>query len=512
MTEPLHTLLDHAARQAPDKAAIVSDERTVTYRELAEESRRSAAWLHQAGVGRGDRVVLLLPNRIETVSALFAVSRLGAIFVVLSTGMRPYQLRHVLADAEPALLLTGEDQELPENAEGVRVVSLGDYRQGVRATRPEPPEFPGITVDPVCLIYTSGSTSVPKGVISTHANMRFAAAAIGRRLGITETDVVGVFLPMSFDYGLYQVFLSMQALATLALGGPEHVGPGLLGKLSEWQVTGLPLVPSIATAIGRLVRRAPDHELPKLRFITNTGARLGPETIDELREIFPGAGVFPMFGLTECKRVSILDPADYPSRPDSVGSPLPDTECFIVGDDGRVLPPGEPGELVVRGPHVMAGYWRAPELTDRRYRPWREGTERVLFSGDRCSMDADGYLYFHGRDDDIYKSRGYRVSALEVEGAAAGLEEVEEAALLTPVDGGPARLVVTGRLTPAEVLAALRDRLEDYKVPDEVTRIETMPRNVNGKTDKQRLRELEPDGDGAGEPDRPAETRQEVSR
>jgi acyl-CoA synthetase (AMP-forming)/AMP-acid ligase II len=511
--EPLHALLDHAARQEPDKAAIVSDERTVTYRELAEESRRAAAWLHEAGVGRGDRVVLLLPNRIETVSALFAVSRLGAIFVILSTGMRPYQLRHVLADAEPALLLTGEDQELPEDIEqGVRVVPLGDYRQGVRAARAEPPVFPGITIDPVCLIYTSGSTSVPKGVVSTHANMRFAAAAIGQRLGIADTDVVGVFLPMSFDYGLYQVFLSMQALATLALGGPEHVGPGLLSKLSEWQVTGLPLVPSIATAISRLVRRTPEQDLPKLRFVTNTGARLGPQAIDELRTIFPAAEVFPMFGLTECKRVSILDPADYPSRPESVGPPLPDTECFIVGDDGRVLPPGEPGELVVRGPHVMAGYWRAPELTDRRFRPWGDGTERVLFSGDRCSMDADGYLYFHGRDDDIYKSRGYRVSALEVEGAAAGLDGVEDAALLPPADGGPARLVVTGELTPPQVLAGLRDRLEDYKVPDEVTHIATMPRNVNGKTDKQRLRESEPGEGRTGGPDRSAEIRQGVDR
>lgn len=491
--QTLHDLLDEAAVRAPARTAVISDEGTVTYGELAGQSRRAATWLHEAGVRRGDRVVVMLPNRVEVVTTLFATSRIGAAFVILSAGMRPYQLRHVLADAEPALLLTGDDQEIPADiGSRVRIVRLGEARRRIQASHDDPPGFPGISIDPVCLIYTSGSTSDPKGVISTHANVRFAAAAIGQRLGIEDTDVIGLFLPLSFDYGLYQVFLSMQAAATLALGDPGQVGPGLLTTMSRWRVTGLPLVPSIATAIGRLTRRGsrggPAADLPDLRFITNTGARLGPRAIDELRGIFPRARIFPMFGLTECKRVSILDPADQPGRPESVGRPLPGTECFIVGDGGRVLPPGEPGELVVRGPHVMAGYWRAPELTAKRFRPWGNGTERALFTGDRCSLDADGYLYFHGRDDDIYKSRGYRVSAIEVEGAAAGLDGVEDAALVPPADGQPARMFVTGRLEPAQVTAALRDRLEDYKVPDEVIRLGSLPRNVNGKTDKHRLR------------------------
>jgi acyl-coenzyme A synthetase/AMP-(fatty) acid ligase len=505
---PLHSLLDEAAGRVPDKPAIISDDGTVTYRELAASSRRAAAWLHQAvGVRRGDRVVILLGSRPETVSTLFAVSRIGAIFVILSSEMRPYQLSQVLADAEPALLLAGDDQDLPADIDPrTRVVRAGSYRQQTQVTQARPPEFPGITTDPVCLIYTSGSTSAPKGVVSTHANVRFAAAAIGQRLRIADTDVIGLFLPLSFDYGLYQVFLSVQALSTLALGSQAHVGPGLLGKLTEWRVTGLPLMPGIATAIGRLARRTPGREMPQLRFITNTGARLSPQAIEELRRVFPDVAVFPMFGLTECKRVSILDPADYPSRPESVGRPLPDTECFVVDEEGRVLPPGEIGQLIVRGPHVMAGYWRAPELTDRRFARWRGGTERVLFSGDFCSMDSDGYLYFHGRDDDIYKSRGYRVSALEVEGAAADIDGVEEAAVLPPADGEPARLIVTGDLQPAQVLGALRDRLGDYKVPEQAERVGTLPRNANGKTDKRRLRALI-----SGEGQRDA-GRQEVAR
>jgi acyl-CoA synthetase (AMP-forming)/AMP-acid ligase II len=444
MTEPLHELLDTTAASVPGKTAVVSDERTVTYGELAEESRRVAAWLHARGVRRGDRVAMVLPNRVET------------------------------------------------------VLTLDDYAREVGAgtagpdNRPAgPPPFPGITTDPVCLIYTSGSTAMPKGVVSTHRNVRFAASAIQSRIGVRPDDVVGVFLPLSFDYGLYQVFLAFQVGATLALGSDRHVGPGLLRKLREWKVTGLPLVPSIATTICRLLRRSPDQELPPLRFITNTGAKLGKRTVDELLASFPDCEPFLMFGLTECKRVSIMSPADYTRKPDSVGQPLPDTECLIVGDDGQVLPPGEPGELVVRGPHVMSGYWNAPELTAKRYRPWGNGLERALFTGDRCSIDEEGFLYFLGRDDDIYKSRGYRVSALEIEDAAAGVAGVDEAAVVPPEEEGRgAVLFAAGSASPDGVMATLRERLEDYKVPDQVLVLEELPLNTNGKVDKKRLREL----------------------
>lgn len=491
MTEPLHEIIDRCAATAPHRLAIVSDERTMTYAELALEVRRAAAWLHDNGVRRHDRVMIVLPNRTEIVTTMFAASRLGAAFVILNEGVKPYHLRHVVADAEPAVILASDEgpSDVRAAAGDTPVLTLARYAAEVPACAPLDEPFPGITADVVSLIYTSGSTAKPKGVVSTHRNVRFAAEAIGARLRIEAADVVGVFLPLSFDYGLYQVHLALQAGATLAVGRSGHVGPGLVRKLCAWQVTVLPLMPNIASTLLRLLKRDPAQTRPPLRSVTNTGAELAPRVVDELRAALPGCRVFVMFGLTECKRVSILDPADFERKRGSVGTPLDDTECFVVDDEGQPVATGAIGELVVRGPHVMSGYWRAPELTAKRFRRFGAGLEMALFTGDRCSLDEDGFLYFHGREDDIYKVAGFRISALEVEDVASGVSGVREAAVVPPRNGEDPVLFVTGDNEPATIVAELRERLEDYKVPPRIIRVARMPVNANGKVDKQALRQ-----------------------
>ncbi|MEV4517024.1 class I adenylate-forming enzyme family protein [Dactylosporangium sp. NPDC049525] len=487
MTDALHGLLDEAAEAAPDRLAVVTDEHHWTYRELAARTHAAAAWLRAQRVRRGDRVVLLAANSPDLVCACYAVSRLGAVFVVVNSETKPFQLRHILDNAAPALVLTDDPARVPADVT-VPVATfpvLGEPSGTV--------DWPGISADPACLIYTSGSTAAPKGVVSPHRTMRFAVAAIAGRLRLRPGDVIGTFLPLSFDYGLYQVFLAAHARATLALGDPGQVGPGLPRRLERWGVTVLPLVPSIAAALLRLHRRG-GAPLPALRAVTNTGARLAPETIDALRGAFPDVAVYAMFGLTECKRVAILDPADLDRRRGSVGRPLPDTECLVVDEDGRPVPPGTTGELVVRGPHVMAGYWRAPKQTAQRFRPYGSGTELALFTGDLCALDEDGYLYFRGRFDDVYKSRGHRVSTLEVEAAALDVPGVAEAAVVPPHhDGDSVRLFTTGTAPADAVLAGLRERLEPAKVPDTVRVLERMPLSTNRKIDRHQLRDEAPE-------------------
>jgi amino acid adenylation domain-containing protein len=483
----VHGLLDEAAAEAPDRPALITDDIHWTYTELAARTRQTAAWLAARGVGRGDRVLLLAPNSAELVCACYGISRAGAVFVVVNSDTKPFQLRHVIADAQPALILTDRVDRAPADT-GVPRATLAEAAAGSG----EPPEWRGISTDAACLIYTSGSTAAPKGVVSPHRTVRFAVDAIAARLGLRDDDRIGCLLPLSFDYGLYQVFLAARARAALVLGDPAQVGPGLPGRLERGEVTVLPLVPSLATALLRLRGRAGGDALRRLRAVTNTGARLAPETIDRLRIAFPGVAVYAMFGLTECKRVAILDPAELDRRRGSVGQPLPDTECLVVDEDGRPLPAGETGELVVRGPHVMAGYWRAPEQSAKRFRPWGPAGETVLFTGDLCALDEDGYLYFRGRFDDVYKSRGYRVSTLEVEAAALDITGVSEAAVVPPDgDSDGARLFVTGTAEPATVLAGLRERLEAAKVPDAVRVLDQLPLNTNRKVDRHRLRALD---------------------
>ena len=486
----VHSLLDAAADKVPDRTALLTDQQRVTYRELQNQTRCLASYLHDLGVKRGDRVAILLPNSVPLVAAIMASSRLGALYIVLNWSTRAYQLEHILADATPRVLLTSCARltEVQEIASHTHMLTVEDNWGKAMQALPYCGVPVHITQDLASLIYTSGSTGRPKAVMSTHRNIRFAASAIQSCLKMEMSDVVGVFLPLSFDYGLYQVFLAFQVGATLALGTELDAGPLLLQKLNEWQVTGLPLVPSMAVSLLRLCRR-PGVRLPALRYITNTGMHLPLTHIQELQDLWPQARIYVMFGQTECKRISILDPEDFARKPHSVGRPLPDTECLIVDSEGQVLPAGSIGELVVRGPHVMAGYWNAPEITEKRFRCLEPSQQTALFTGDFCSFDEDGFLYFHGRQDDVYKQKGYRVSALEVETAALDVEGVDQAALVPYVDDKGAVLFTQGSAEPEDLLLQLHQRLESSKVPDRIVRIGLFPLTANGKIDKKQLKE-----------------------
>jgi len=480
----IHELLDRAAARHPARTALVTPDVACTYRELDGATRRAAAWLASRGVRRGDRVVVLLPNCAHTLVLVMAASRLGALFCVLNRAMRPYHLQHVIAEVEPALVVTsGGRPDLGWLGSLAPVVTVEDCWDEAMSAPPVAAASPGISTDAAGLIYTSGSTAHPKGVIVGHRQVVFVVAAIQERLQVRSDDVVACFLPLSFDYGLYQLFLTVQAGATLALGTEEDAGAGLLRRVRAWGVTGLPIVPSMARALVDLARR-PGAGPPQLRFVTNTGERLPPAVIDDLTRVFPGCRVYPMFGTTECKRISILLPEEYAQRPESVGRPLQGTECRIARRGGEARP-GEWGELVVRGPHVMLGYWRSPALTRARFRPYSGTTDCELRTGDVCSMDAEGYLYFRGRMDGIYKSAGRRVSELEVEEAARSIDGVRDAIVVR----GPAGvgLFVTGMVDRAGLRDGLLGRLEEYKVPAALHVVDEMPRTLHGKVDRRAL-------------------------
>ncbi|MBV9447416.1 MAG: acyl--CoA ligase [Streptosporangiaceae bacterium] len=486
----LHQLLDQAASRFAAEQAITLDGRSLTYEQLTCASMKAAAWLRRQGVRRGDRVVLAAPPRAVSVPLIYGCSRLGAVFVILHEQVRGQGLVHVLDDAQPRLLITDDEAGRQQAANrNIDTLATGDAAMSIDrcAARPDAgDEGTGpLPVDPACFIYTSGSTGMPKAVVSTHSQMVFAAQAIQSQLRYCAADVVFAAPPLSFDYGLYQVFLAAQAGAHVWLATAADVGPSLVRNLRQSGATILPALPSLADNLARMLDRY-GGTLP-LRLLTNTGAAMQEQTLARLRSHIPGLRVQLMFGLTECKRVSIMPPDEDLRRPGACGRALPGTEIMVIDDEKRPLPPGEPGEIVVRGPHVMAGYWRRPELTSKRF-PRRDGLFPELHTGDYGWLDADGYLYFSGRRDDIYKSRGFRVSGTEIESAAARLADVEAAALVPPGPGRaqPVLFVVTAMLAD-EVLARLRMQIEPYKVPDRCLVIQEMPLTGNGKVDRTAL-------------------------
>ncbi|MCP2330324.1 class I adenylate-forming enzyme family protein [Actinoalloteichus caeruleus] len=467
-TGPLHTLVDTAAARRPTASAVHDVDGTWTYAELAAASREYADHLVRSGARPGDRVAIRASARAWVLAALYACSRAGVAAVLLNPEAPPQRLERITSDAEPTLVLT----EPPPTTGGPR-------------RPPTPPRAPDPDTAAI-LLYTSGSTSEPKAVVCPHRAVMFAVRAIGSTLGYRADDVILCRLPLSFDYGLYQALLAARVGAAVVLRGPGD-DAGLLATIRRHEVTVVPVVPPLAAVLTRLGRRAP---APSVRLLTNTGQELTPTGIEDLRRTFPTAAVRLMYGITECKRVTIAEADSDLVRPGSLGTPLPGTSVSILDPAGRPVPAGTEGEIVVSGPHVMAGYWRDESLTTRTFgRDPRTG-ERLLRTGDHGRLDSDGHLYFHGRRDDIFKQRGVRTSAAEIEAAARQVPEVTDAVVVPPAGGRDAVLFAVTELGSHQVLRELRRFLEAAKVPATCRTLPAFPVAGTGKTDRAALRAL----------------------
>jgi acyl-CoA synthetase (AMP-forming)/AMP-acid ligase II len=334
-----------------------------------------------------------------------------------------------------------------------------------------------------------------------HSNMVFVASSIIQYLRNVEDDIVINVLPLSFDYGLYQLLMTFKFGGTLVLEKSFAYPAAILRRIEQERVTGLPGVPTIFNMLLRLDLSA--FDLSSLRYLTNTAAALPVEHILALRRRFPNVRIYSMYGLTETKRTLYLPPEWLDAKPSSVGIPIPGTECWIEDEAGNRLGPNQVGELVVRGRHVMRGYWEAPEATAARFRPGPLPGERLCYTGDLFRQDEDGCFYFVGRKDDIIKSRGEKVAPKEVEDVLYALPGVVEAAVVgvpDPLLGQAVKaFLVTDRpgLTAAEVLAHCKRHLEDFMVPKYVEFRRELPKTESGKIKKVELAGSPGPGDGA---------------
>ncbi|HVY60562.1 MAG TPA: AMP-binding protein, partial [Planctomycetota bacterium] len=401
MTLLQDAFLESAAR-APERTALVIGGERIAYGEVARRARRLAATLAERGVRRGDRVVLLVPNGLAFVVGAYASLIAGAVFVPLSPFTKTAKVRYILGDAEPACLIADADLAAAWLAPAAEAPSLGavvvagDLREGppaalapklvslAAALEGDGPALPDpglIDQDLAAIVYTSGSTGEPKGVMLTHLNMVSASRSIATYLGLRADDVIFCAIPLSFDYGLYQILLAFRLGATVVLEPAFAYPVKALEIMARERVTVFPGVPtmfSMLLALGSLAR----YDLASLRAITNTAAALSARQIRELRGLFPRARLFSMYGLTECKRVTFLPPEELDRRPTSVGRGMPNEEVWLVDESGRRLPNGATGELVIRGSNVMRGYWRKPRETAAKLRPAPIPGEMLLMSGD----------------------------------------------------------------------------------------------------------------------------------
>lgn len=504
MSGLVHHFLEQSADQYGAKTALVCGAQRLTYLQVEQQANQAANALRARGIQRGDRVALFMPNSAELVCALFAVLKAGAVFVIINPTTKTDKLAYILNNCQARALISGVAQSTAANAMRSLVPSLTlsvtvgpgsetllAYADFLAEGEPARPQVVLIDLDLACLIYTSGSTGEPKGVMSDHSNVVFAANSIRSYIGNTPDDIILDVLPLSFDYGLYQVFMAFASGASLVLEKGFTFPAAVLETIDREKVTGFPGVPTIFSLLVSMDLSR--YDLSSLRYMTNTAAALPPAHILAIRKTFPSVTLFSMYGLTETKRTLYLPPDQLDIRPDSVGIAIPGTEVWIENESGERLAHGETGELVVRGRHVMRGYWADAERTAQRYRPGPIPGERLCYTGDLFRMDADGYFYFVGRKDDIIKSRGEKISPKEVENVLYRLEGVREAAVVGIPDEVLGQAVkifivpVNGVLTVTDVLRFCKANLEDYMQPKAVELVAELPKTNTGKIKKTDL-------------------------
>jgi len=505
----LHEFLRSSVHRTPDKVALVAGTERVTYSKLDRRVQRLAAGLQSRGVRRGDRVAIFLENGIEAVVAWYAVLRAGAVFMVVNPFTKRGKLSYLLNDARASALVTSVSL-LPEAAAAVQAAASVSFvivaadatpvnydtrcLSWASAESDSPVSEPGtIDVDLASIVYTSGSTGRPKGVMLTHLNMTTAATVVSGYLGLTADDIIFSALPLSFDYGLYQILMSVQVGASVVIDRSFAFPVKALELMERERVTVFPGVPTMFAMLTG-VRSLSEFDLASLKIISSTAAVLPEQRIRELRALFPQAALFSMYGLTECQRVSFLPPEQLDVRPSSVGRGMPNSEVWLVDEAGAQLPNGSTGELVVRGSHVMRGYWGNPEATAERLKPGPYPGELVLYSGDIFRSDSEGYLYFVARKDDMINSRGEKVSPREVESIVHALDGVLEAVVVGVPDellGEAIKAYVVLRpgytYTERDVIRHCLAHLENFMAPKFVDFVGELPRTDTGKVYKKGL-------------------------
>ena len=510
----INHFLENSAARLPDKVALVCGDQRLTYREIDYSANQLACALVDMGIRRQDRVVIFLDNSVESVVSLFGILKAGAIFIILNPTMKSKKLNYILKDSGAQVLITHTSKlrvineaiiDVPNLKHIICCQSKGPHSNLKRFVtwssifeQTEQIQTNNkvslIDVDLATIIYTSGSTGEPKGVISAHYNVAAAAQSIIQYLENVEQDIILNVLPLSFDYGLYQVLMAFLFGGTVVLEKSFTYPYEIIEHLAQERVTGLPIVPTMA-AILLQMKDLSRFDFSSFRYVSNSGDALPVAYIRKLQAFFPHVKIYSMYGLTECKRVSYLPPDQLDVRPNSVGMPMPGVEVVIVNEQGQEVGIGDVGELVVRGSNVMQGYWNKPEETSQTFRPGRYRSEALLFTGDLFQRDEEGFLYFVARKDDLIKVKGERVSPKEIENVLCNMDGVSESAVIGVPDeifGHAIKAFIVknrkSKLTGKKVMKYCVRNLEPFMFPKYIEFRDSLPKSANGKINKKKLR------------------------
>ncbi len=509
----LNHILENTAGTYPDRLAVVHGQERQSYRYIDEKANRVANALQKAGIKKGDRVGVLMPNSVPYVCSYFGVLKMGGVAVPINTAINAEALIYILKDAGIRVLilhgatkaiathLANEQSGLSILFTDQRVLNQFDSSQKeYQILRPLDEIFVEESCSPLetdiskddlaCLFYTSGSTGKPKGVMLSHANILENTKSIVSYLELTKDDQMMVVLPFFYCYGASLIHTHFMVGGSLVLENQFLYPNKILARMAEEKVTGFAGVPStFAIFLRRSNIRS--HNFNNLRYVTQAGGAMAPALIQELREALPRTQIFIMYGQTEASaRLSFLPPNLLDQKLGSIGKGIPNVDLKVMDKEGNSVPPGEVGEIVALGPNIMKGYWNSPEETEIVLDA--EG----LHTGDLARVDEEGFIYIVDRKKDMIKSGSHRVSAKEIEETILEDSSILECAVIGIEDEMQGEVLKAfivptnrGEFYEEEIIKFCKKRLPPYKVPKYVEVVRSLPKNEAGKILKNRLKE-----------------------
>ena len=408
-----------------------------------------------------DRVLIISKNRTEICLIQFAVSYLGGVSSTVDDNLKDDSYKYIFQDLRPKFLFT--DKKLIFIKKNKTIIAKKFFFQDLNKKKKKliASKIKRNQNDLAIIIYTSGTTGNPKGIMCSHQNIIFSIYSIQNSLEYNSNDKIAIFLPLSFDYGMYQVFMGLVCGSKI-----------FLAKIDEISFNYLNFHLRI------LLKQLKNRKINlKVRLITNTGSELRNDLVKKFLDIYKNVKVYSMYGLTECKRVSILNSKEYAKKYNSVGKPIKETKCWIIDEKGKkIYKPGIKGELVVQGKNVTMGYLNDETLTKKKFK-----FPNKLYTGDIFSFDRGGYLYFFGRKDDIFKYKDYRLSKKEIEKNINGIKQIMDTFVYVSEKFANYTIFIVTRLKLETAIKKIKDKLETYKFTENIQKIDCIERDQRGK-------------------------------
>jgi len=493
----IHEFLEYSAEKHPDKLALIYEDVRATYSEINNRANALAQLLIDNQVIPGDRVLIILENSLDYVVSYYGILKTGAVAVPLSTDLRPNNLNPLIAELEPTgIIYNKRFDRLLKALNQDLLKHIFTLNLSLNPIDPIEPIDPKSSINPsslACIIYTSGSTSKPKGTMLSHANIVANVDSICQYLHLTENDIQMVVLPFFYVMGKSLLNTHFAVGGTVVINNKFAFPAAVIQQMAEEKVTGFSGVPS---TYAYLLHRSPlkkyRDKLPALRYCSQAGGHMARQIKAELPNVLPAhTQIFIMYGATEAgARLTYLEPQRYKDKIDSIGKAIPNVRMRVLGENGKFVGKGEKGELVAVGDNIFMGYWKGTEFTKQVL------DVKGYHTGDIGYQDEEGFFYVTRRKDDLVKVGGHRINPLEVEEVIVATNLVIEAAVLgVPDDMLGHKLFAlavsrNGEVSEQSILRACRERLPKYKMPESIKLIRTLPKNPSGKVNKTKCLEI----------------------